>query len=63
METIAAEFAQEKLELNFLLTSGVFHRAPNLAQFLSYVCAKYFEGAGADLKEYNIAVEALGRSP
>ena len=28
---------------------------------LTYVCAKYFEGAGEQIKEYNIAVEALGR--
>jgi hypothetical protein len=28
---------------------------------LSYVCARYFEGAADQIKEYNIAVEALGR--
>src|SRR6266851_4541544 len=59
----AADFGQERLELEAILGSGIFHRAPNLAQVLTYVCAKYFEGAGEQVKEYNIAVEALGRPP
>src|SRR5262249_23121592 len=36
---------------------------PNLAQLLTYVCAKYFEGTAEQIKEYNIAVDALGRPP
>src|SRR5579863_3554576 len=55
------EFEQEKHEYQTLLASGIFDRAPNLAQVLSYVCGKYFEGAAEQIKEYNIAVEALGR--
>jgi hypothetical protein len=55
------EFEQEKREFQSLLASGIFDRAPNLAQVLTYVCEKYFEGAGEKIKEYNIAVEALGR--
>jgi len=57
------EFERERLELENLLKSGVFHRAPNLALLLGYVCTKYFERATDQIKEYNIAVEALGRSP
>src|ERR1700686_5378194 len=57
----AADFGQERLELEAILASGIFHRAPNLAQVLTYVCAKYFEGSADQIKEYNIAVEALGR--
>src|SRR5580700_4118836 len=57
----AADFVQEKNELQSLLASGIFDRAPNLAQVLTYVCEKYFEGAAEQIKEYNIAVEALGR--
>src|ERR1700686_1661113 len=57
----AADFGQERLELEAILASGIFHRAPNLAQVLTYVCAKYFEGSAEQIKEYNIAVEALGR--
>jgi hypothetical protein len=55
------EFEQEKREFQSLLASGIFDRAPNLAQVLTYVCEKYFEGAAEQIKEYNIAVEALGR--
>jgi hypothetical protein len=55
------EFEQEKREFQSLLASGIFDRAPNLAQVLTYVCERYFEGAAEQIKEYNIAVEALGR--
>src|SRR5258708_6251227 len=54
---------REKQEVAAVLASGIFNRAPNLAHVLTYVCAKYFEGAAADIKEYNIAIEALGRPP
>ena len=57
----AADFVQEKNELQSVLASGIFNRAPNLAHVLTYVCAQYFEGAAEQIKEYNIAVEALGR--
>ena len=58
---IAESYEDEKLELESLLSSGIFDRAPNLSQLLTYVCAKYFEGEAEGIKEYNIAVEALGR--
>jgi Malectin domain len=57
----AADFDREREELKTLLASGVFNRAPNLANLLNYVCAKYFEGKAEEIKEYNVAVEALGR--
>src|SRR5580693_3250247 len=57
----AADFVQEKNELQSVLDSGIFNRAPNLAHVLTYVCSQYFEGAAEQIKEYNIAVEALGR--
>src|SRR6478672_7884721 len=57
----AADFRQERHELDSILASGIFNRAPNLAQLLTYVCAKYFEGTAEQIKEYNIAVDALGR--
>jgi hypothetical protein len=57
----AADFTQEKNELQSVLASGIFNRAPNLALVLNYICEKYFEGEGEQIKEYNIAVEALGR--
>ncbi|HVP00335.1 MAG TPA: malectin domain-containing carbohydrate-binding protein [Bryobacteraceae bacterium] len=52
---------EEKAELEAVFASGIFNRAPGLAHMLTYVCAKYFEGQADQVKEYNIAVEALGR--
>src|SRR5262245_48598128 len=52
----------EKAEVQRLLASGIFERSPGLAQLFSFVCNKYFEGKAAEVKEYNLAVEALGRS-
>jgi hypothetical protein len=59
----AADFVQEKNELQSVLDSGIFNRAPNLAHVLTYVCSQYFEGVAEQIKEYNIAVEALSRPP
>ena len=56
-------FEEERQELDVLLKSGIFTRAPSLAQLLTYVCGRYFEGEAEQIKEYNIAVEALGRPP
>ena len=56
-------FEHEKQELESLLASGIFNRAPNLAHLLRYICEKHFAGAAEQIKEYNIAVEALGRPP
>lgn len=44
-----------------MLSSGIFNRAPSLGQLLSYICQKCFDGEQDLIKEYNIAVEALGR--
>jgi hypothetical protein len=52
-----------KSELEAVLNSGLFLQAPSLGQFLFYVCTKAFEGQAGQIKEYNIAVEALGRKP
>src|SRR5690242_6868373 len=57
----AAEFHEERAELESVLTSGIFTRSPSLAHFLEYVCERYFEGEADKIKEYNVAVEALGR--
>src|SRR5215813_3741683 len=36
-------------------------RTNNLVRLLAFVCEKYFEGAIDQIKEYSIAVHALGR--
>lgn len=53
--------AAERAELQAVLSSGIFARAPSLAQLLCYICLKHFNGEHHLIKEYNIAVEALGR--
>lgn len=51
----------ERAEVDELLSSGVFGRTNNPVRLLTFVCEKYFEGAVDEIKEYSIAVHALGR--
>lgn len=51
----------ERAELESLLASGIFAKAPNLAKLLSYICDRYWKGELESLKEYSLGVEALGR--
>lgn len=61
--TNAHSFEAERAELQAVLSSGAFQRAPTLAQLLAYISEKYFQGETDLIKEYNIAIEALGRPP
>lgn len=63
MSDLAQNHVAERAELEAVLSSGIFVRAPSLAHMLSYVCEKHFQGQAEELKEYNIAVEALQRPP
>ncbi len=56
-------FCEERAELQAVLSAPLFQRAPKLSKILAYICEKHFSGKGADLKEYSIAVDALGRAP
>lgn len=58
---IVEKFTTERMELDAIIASGIFDRAPKLAKLLSYVCLKHFEGTAHEIKEYNIAVDAFGR--
>jgi hypothetical protein len=60
---VAGDLTEQRHELERVLASGIFDRAPSLAQVLAYVCEKYFDGTSGEIKEYNIALDALGRSP
>ena len=51
----------QQAELRAVLKSGLFKRAPTLATLLSYLCEKAMQGHSAEIKEYSIAVDALGR--
>jgi hypothetical protein len=53
--------AEEQSELDAVLQSRTFVRAPNLAAILRYVCEEHAQGRASLIKEYNIAVQALGR--
>jgi len=51
----------EREELDWLLESGALGRSANLTKVLRYVCEETAAGRGDQIKEYTIAVEALGR--
>jgi hypothetical protein len=57
----SANFQEEKEELEWLLHSPEINRSTSFVRFLSFICNKYFEGSAKDIREYSIAVEALGR--
>ena len=53
---------REKAALQALLSSPEISRSPNLTRILTYLCDKYFAGEGDQIKEYHVALEALGRT-
>jgi len=60
---MARDIQQEKGELEAIIGSKLFARAPSLAKLLSYICGKYFDGELDQIKEYTIAVELFRREP
>ena len=61
MQSAISKLEAERVEVDGVLSSGVFGRTNNLVRLLTFVCEKYFEGAIDEIKEYSIAVHALGR--
>jgi hypothetical protein len=61
VDTTNARAGAERQEFEWLLSSGVLGRSENLARVLKYVCEEHFQGRADQIKEYTIAVEALGR--
>ena len=55
------DFAEEKEELERVLNHPEISRSANLVRFLTFICDKYFEGKTGEIREYSIALEALGR--
>ena len=51
----------ERQELEHVLSSGIVDPDSNPGKLLRYLCEKYFEGASADLKERNIAMDVFHR--
>jgi hypothetical protein len=61
LQSSISKFEAERAELEAILASDMFGRTNNLVRLLTFVCEKHFEGATTEIKEYNIAVQALGR--
>lgn len=61
LQSSISRFEAERAELEAILASEMFGRTNNLVRLLTFVCEKHFEGATTEIKEYNIAVQALGR--
>ncbi|HET8923383.1 MAG TPA: malectin domain-containing carbohydrate-binding protein [Candidatus Acidoferrum sp.] len=61
MQPAVSKLEAERAEMEALLSSGELGRTNNLVRLLTFVCEKYFEGAIDEVKEYSIAVHALGR--
>jgi beta-glucanase (GH16 family) len=57
----ASNFREEREELERVLRHPEISRSASLVRFLQFICNKYFEGQADDIREYTIAVEALGR--
>lgn len=53
---------QERAEVETVLESGLFAKAPRLREFFQYICERHFASESEQIKEYSIATEALGRS-
>jgi hypothetical protein len=53
----------QRAELEAVLRSEQFTRAPTLANFLSYLCEKLFAGEAYQIKEYSVGVEVFHRGP
>jgi beta-glucanase (GH16 family) len=60
-EPAANSFPEERAELDRVLSNPEINRSTSLVRFLSFICNKYFDGESQDIREYSIAVEALGR--
>src|SRR3954469_8070886 len=58
---ISPDPAACKAELETVLASQTFGRAPAVSKILRFVCTRYLEGAGDTVTEWTIAIDGLGR--
>ncbi len=61
VQSAVSKLEAERAEVDGILSSGAFGRTNNLVRLLTFVCERYFDGAVDEIKEYSIAVQALGR--
>jgi hypothetical protein len=59
----SGELEAQRAELEAVLHSEHFTRAPTLAHLLSYLCEKLFAGQSNQIKEYSVGVEVFHREP
>src|SRR5690349_24703958 len=52
---------KQREEVQRILHSSQFRRAPKLQRFLELVCDYHFQGRSADITEYIIATQAFGK--
>src|SRR5580700_3362367 len=57
----SADLESQRAELQTLLGSKEFTRAPTLANLLSYLCERLFAGEANKIKEYSVGVEVFKR--
>jgi hypothetical protein len=55
------DIAAQRAELETVLRSEHFIRAPMLAHLLSYLCERFFAGEAGQIKEYTVGVEVFNR--
>lgn len=53
---------EERIELEHILSSGIFAKAPRQAKLLRYICDEYLQGRTDQIKEYTLAIEVLGKT-
>ncbi len=51
----------QEAEFELVLRSGLFAKSPRLERFFRYICERHLEGECEQIKEYSVALEALGR--
>jgi hypothetical protein len=56
-----ADLEPQRAELEAVLRSEQFMRAPTLAHLLKYLCEKLFAGEARQIKEYSVGVEVFHR--
>jgi hypothetical protein len=59
----STDLEAQREELQTVLRSEHFTRAPMLARLLSYLCEKLFAGEARQIKEYTVGVEVFQRDP
>ena len=57
----SADLAAQRAELEAVLRSEHFTRAPTLVHLLSYLCENLFAGNAGQIKEYSVGVEVFHR--